>query len=197
MNFLAHLNLSGESDDIKLGNFIGDFVKGKEIDSYPEEIRKGIRLHRIIDSYTDSHSIVSESKSKLRNKYRHYSGVIVDVYYDHFLAKNWDMYSSVQLDRFAEDTYELVRSRLSELPERVSNLLYYMSKGNWLYNYQYVEGIRRTLTGMSNRTRFESRMEEAHQDLVDNYQAFASEFDRFYPDLQAEAQSFLNTGKSN
>jgi acyl carrier protein phosphodiesterase len=196
MNFLAHLHLSGDSDDIKLGNFIGDFVKGKEIDSYPEGIRSGIRLHRIIDSFTDSHAIVSESKSKLRGKYRHYSGVIVDVYYDHFLARNWGKYSSDPLDQFAEDAYELVRSRLHELPDRVPNLLYYMSKGNWLYNYQYVEGIRKTLTGMSNRTRFESKMQEAHQELVDHYDFFRAKFDLFYPELQKEVNKFLNDGGS-
>ena len=192
MNFLAHLHLSGNSDEIKIGNFIGDFVKGKEMDKYPEGIARGIRLHRTIDSYTDHHSIVSESKARLRQKYRHYSGVIIDVFYDHFLAANWKDYSDVPLEKFARDSYQLVKSRLDELPDRVSNLLYYMSKDDWLYNYQFVEGIRRTLTGMSTRTRFESKMELAHIDLQDHYESFAEEFKRFYPELQEEAKAFLS-----
>ena len=192
MNFLAHLHLSGDSDEIKIGNFIGDFVKGKELEKYPEEIARGIRLHRAIDSFTDHHSIVSESKARLRDKYRHYSGVIVDVFYDHFLAANWSKYCDQPLDRYTKDSYDLIKSRLDELPDRISNLIYYMSKGDWLYNYQYVEGIRRALTGMSTRTRFESKMEQAHIDLQDHYESFADEFERFYPKLQQEARDFLS-----
>ena len=181
MNFLAHLHLSGDDEEIKIGNFIGDYVKGKEMENFTSGIRKGIKVHRAIDSFTDQHPIVSESKDRLRAKYRHYSGVIVDVYYDHFLAANWIQYSDQSLADFAQESYQLIRGRLPELPDKVSNLLFYMSRGNWLYNYQYVEGIQKTLTGMANRTRFESKMEKAHLDLREYYDAFSNEFERFYP----------------
>jgi acyl carrier protein phosphodiesterase len=91
MNFLAHLHLSGNNPNIMLGNFMGDFVKGKSYrQQYEPEIIKGIELHRSIDEFTDSHPVVTESKNRLRPTYRHYSGVIVDVFYDHFLAANWN-----------------------------------------------------------------------------------------------------------
>ena len=192
MNFLAHLHLSGDSDELKIGNFIGDFVKGSDLERFSDGISKGIRLHRVIDSFTDSHPVVLESKIRLRKKYRHYSGVIVDVYYDHFLAAQWSNYSDTDLYEFAESSYRLIRSRLDELPDRVAHLIYYMRKGNWLYNYQYVEGIRKTLTGMSSRTRFDSKMEDAHVDLRRHYKSFEAEFNEFYPELQERVRVFIN-----
>src|SRR5277367_1527199 len=101
MNFLAHLYLSGDNPKIKTGNFIGDFVKGKNLaDRFEKDIAKGIVLHREIDWFTDRHPVVKQSKDRLREKYRHYSGVIVDVFYDHFLARNWINYSSKSLSDF-------------------------------------------------------------------------------------------------
>ena len=105
MNFLAHLYLSGDNPKVKVGNFIGDFVKGKNLkDRFEADIARGIGLHREIDWFTDTHSIVKQSKDRLRPKYRHYSGVIVDIFYDHFLAKNWDRYSKQLLPDFAEES---------------------------------------------------------------------------------------------
>src|SRR4051812_44429809 len=109
MNFLAHLYLSGDNDYVKLGNFIGDFVKGRNLnEQFPSGIARGIRLHRAIDEFTDSHPIVKKSKDRLRPAYRHYAPVIVDVFYDHFLARNWTRYSDTALADYAEQTYDLV-----------------------------------------------------------------------------------------
>ena len=105
MNFLAHIYLSGNNEKLMVGNFIGDFVKGNQLDSFEKEIKQGVQLHRAIDQYTDSHIVVSQSKDKLREKYRHYSGVIVDVYYDHFLSKNWSHYHAQDLKGFTEEFY--------------------------------------------------------------------------------------------
>src|SRR5258708_857949 len=102
MNFLAHVYLSGDHSKVLVGNFIGDFVKGKYLrDRYEPEIAKGIELHRAIDYFTDLHPIVRQSKNRLRPKYNHYSGIIVDIFYDHFLAANWNQDSEVTLPEYA------------------------------------------------------------------------------------------------
>src|SRR5690606_38990711 len=102
MNFLSHLYLSGKSTEIIIGNFIGDFVKGAKMDDYPPEVTKGIKLHREIDFFTDNHPVVMKSKDKLRVKHGHYAGVVVDMFYDHFLAVDWESYHPQPLKIFAD-----------------------------------------------------------------------------------------------
>jgi len=193
MNFLAHLYLSGDDPQIKTGNFIGDFVKGKNLaDRFGKDIAKGIVLHREIDWFTDRHPIVKQSKDRLRGKYRHYSGVIVDVFYDHFLAKNWKRYSTKLLPEFADECYSIIQQQQAILPEEVNYMLPYMIKGNWLVNYSKIEGIYRALSGMARRTRFESKMEEATGDMEKNFAEFENEFFLFFPSLSSFAADWLN-----
>src|SRR5580704_12124651 len=109
MNFLAHIYLSGNNHELMIGNFIADFVKGNKKNDYPDGIRKGIELHRAIDDYTDHHEITGRSKDRLRMKYHKYSGVIVDIYYDHFLAANFAQYSPKTLQQYSEDTYHILK----------------------------------------------------------------------------------------
>ncbi len=185
MNFLAHIFLSGENEKIMVGNFIGDFVKGKNaIQQFETDIAHGIELHRLIDEFTDSHPVVTESKNRLRPKYRHYSGVIVDVFYDHFLAKNFTAYHPVPLDKFASNAYATMERYHAILPEGVNHMLPYMKRGNWLFNYREIEGIHRALSGMASRTPFKSNMEHASEDLRAYFNEFNNEFDRFFPELQ-------------
>lgn len=192
MNFLAHLFLSGENVEIKVGNFIGDFVKGRNLDErFGKEITRGISLHREIDWFTDRHPIVKLSKDRLRSKYRHYSGVIVDVFYDHFLAKNFNQYSKIVLPDFADECYGIIQNHDAILPEEVKYMMPYMINGNWLANYAKIEGIHRALSGMSRRTKFESRMDEASQDLKNSYPDFEAEFFSFFPELKQFADEWI------
>ena len=192
MNFLAHLYLSGDNPNIKIGNFIGDFVKGKNLsDRFEAEIVKGIGLHREIDWFTDNHPVVKQSKDRLRPKYRHYSGVIVDVFYDHFLAKNWNQYSNHLLQDFAQACYATIQHYEIILPEEVKYMMPYMIKGNWLVNYSNLEGIQRALSGMARRTRFESKMEESVTDLQENYEDFKKEFESFFPNLIKNSENWI------
>ncbi len=185
MNFLAHLHLSGNNPEVMVGNFIGDFVKGRDLSSvYGTGIANGIVLHRAIDDFTDHHPIVKASKTRLFPTYRHYSAVIVDIFYDHFLAANWNVYSTESLDNYAARSYQIVLNHHSILPERVNQMLSYMMKGNWLVNYASIDGIQRALTGMSRRATFESKMQDATHDLERSYEAFQSEFDQFFPELK-------------
>lgn len=192
MNFLAHLYLSGADPKVKIGNFIGDFVKGRNLsEQFESGIVKGIALHREIDAFTDKHPIVLESKKRLRPKYRHYSPVVIDVFYDHFLAVNWATYSHQPLADFAREAYATLEKHKALLPDQVNQMMPYMVKGNWLVNYSYTEGIHRTLSGMARRTPYESKMEEATQDLQLHYSEFQEEFSRFFPELKAYADAWL------
>lgn len=192
MNFLAHIYLSGDNPKLMVGNFIGDFVKGRNLlEQFEPEIARGIELHRAIDEYTDSHPVVTKSKKRLRPTYRHYAAVIVDMYYDHFLAKNWNLYHSAPLADFAQQTYTTVRQFDEILPARFSYMLSYMMQGNWLLNYSKLEGLDRALTGMASRSKYKSRMEFAVNDLKEHYELFSAEFADFFPDLQQHAKEWI------
>lgn len=193
MNFLAHLHLSGESDKIRIGNFIGDFVRGNPTKVFSPLISKGIFLHRMIDEFTDRHEIVKASKLKLRKKYRHYSGVIVDIFYDHFLAINWKSFSNQSLEEFTDECYQLLTKHQSILPGKVNYMIKVMIKENWLVNYRHLEGVGRALYGMSRRTKFDSKMDQSIKELEIHYRDFQNEFLEFYPLLNKEADNFLNS----
>lgn len=175
-----------------LGNFMGDFVKGKAyLQQYEADIIKGIHLHRHIDEFTDSHPIVTDSKNRLRPKYRHYSGVIVDVFYDHFLAHNWNTFHPQPLDVFAHHAYDTIASHYAILPDELNRMMPYMISGNWLVNYSKTEGIHQALSGMARRTPFASKMDEAVTDLHEHYDDFNAEFMAFFPQLNTFCEEFL------
>ena len=192
MNFLAHIYLSKDHPKIMVGNFIGDFVKGKHFsDQFEHEIAKGIELHRAIDEFTDRHPIVHRSKDRLRPKYRHYAGVIVDIFYDHFLSKYWRDYHVLPLTEFAANTYATLKDYHSILPDGVKNMLPYMIKDNWLVNYGHLNGIGQALKGISRRTRYDSKMNESVRELEEFYEEFKTEFQVFFLELKSHAETFL------
>ena len=183
MNFLAHIYLSGDNDLIKIGNFMADGIRGKHFESYPIDVQKGIVLHRAIDTFTDAHPIFRQSTKKLHEKYHHYAGVIVDVFYDHFLAKNWTTYSNEKLDLFVERFYQSLHNNPDILSERTKGMMPYMIEHNWLVSYQTVEGINRILTQMDHRTQNESKMRFATNELSEFYSEFETEFSEFFKEL--------------
>jgi acyl carrier protein phosphodiesterase len=194
MNFLAHLYLSGNDPEVMVGNFIGDFVKGRNLlQQFSTPIVKGIELHRSIDEFTDKHAVVKQSKDRLRATYRHYAGVIVDVFYDHYLAKYWNMYHDQLLPDYAAYAYTTIGDHDYMLPAGVKQMLPYMIRGNWLVHYARIEGINRALTGMARRTPYESRMDEAAIDLQKYYDEFKAEFELFFPELKLHAENFLKS----
>lgn len=183
MNFLAHIYLSGDNDLIKIGNFMADGIRGKHFDNYPIEIQKGITLHRSIDTFTDAHPIFRQSTKRLHENYHHYAGVIVDVFYDHFLAKNWNIYSEEKLDHFVTQFYQSLQANHFILSDRIKGMMPYMVEQNWLLSYQTVEGINQILTQMDQRTKNESRMRFATNELSEFYLEFENEFTNFFPEL--------------
>lgn len=185
MNFLAHIYLSGDNDFIKIGNFIADGIHGKNFSGIHPEIQKGIILHRHIDTFTDSHSIFKQSTKKLHTEYGHYSGVIIDIFYDHFLAKNWVNYSSISLADFTSDFYQLLEKNLHLTPDKTKRMFPYMVSQNWLYAYRSFEGISQILYQMDSRTGFKSKMQFAPKELQAFYPEFESEFTLFFKELQS------------
>lgn len=192
MNFLAHIYLSGNNPKIMVGNFIGDFVKGRNlIEQFESDIAKGIELHRAIDDFTDHHPVVLKSKIRLRNKYRHFAPVIVDIFYDHFLARNWRKFHARSLEEFTIASYAIIQEEWTILPQGVRQMLPFMIKQNWLLQYQELSGIERVLKGMAQRSRFDSKMDESILELKQFYSDFGAEFDQFFPELAHHSEEFL------
>lgn len=184
MNFLAHLLLSNNDDDLMIGNFIADSVRSSEFDQFKPEVVEGIKLHQKIDFFTDHHSVVERSKERLRPVQGKYSPVVVDILYDHFLAKNFGEHSDKPLVQFADDAYSLFRRRWDELPSQVQYMLPYMERGNWLVNYANRKGMEQVFSGMSRRASFENEMKDAVDQMFEDYELFKGEFDQFFPELR-------------
>lgn len=188
MNYLAHAFLSGNDRDVLVGNFLADAAKG-QTQHYTPGIRRGIKLHRIIDHFTDQHPIAQISRVRLQPKYHKYAGVIVDMFYDHFLARSWGEYSSITLEAFAVYTYEEVLKSFAILPIKLQRMLPYMIAYNWLVSYSDTEKLRRFFTGLSKRTKFYSGMEHCVDDLEKDYLLYQKEFVLFFPDLVFKVES--------
>lgn len=193
MNFLAHIYLSFGDPQLTLGNFIGDSIRGKDYLHYPEPMQKGVLLHRSIDSFTDTHPITRQSSKRLYPKYRHYSRVIVDIYYDHFLAKNWASYYHVPLQEYTEEFYDLLLENLHRLPEAIQQMTPYMISDNWLLSYKELDGIERVLRGMNRRTSHKSGMDLAIEDLKEYYIEFEKEFTSFFDELVIFSQQKIKS----
>lgn len=191
MNFLAHIYLSGDNDLIKIGNFMADGIRGKHFETFPMEIQKGIILHRAIDTFTDAHPVFRESTKKLHSRYHHYAGVIVDVFYDHFLAKNWSIYSNENLEEYIQFFYKSLEDNTPILTERTIGIMPYMFQQNWLSSYQTIEGINTILTQMDSRTKNKSKMRFATDELKEFYTEFEQDFTAFFEDLREHANEKL------
>ena len=183
MNYLAHIYLSGTNDLLKIGNFMADSIKGNTYKLFDDEITKGILLHRHIDSFTDAHPIYRKSKHRLHEKYGHYSGVIMDILYDHFLAKNWTSYSDESLENYAANFYNLLQNNEAILTEKIKSIIPYMIEQNWLLSYASLTGIEKILYQMDYRTKHRVHMQEAMVELEAFYLEFEEEFFLFFDEL--------------
>ena len=183
MNYLAHVYLSGDSNEVKVGNFIGDYVKGTNFKQYTELVQKGILIHRNIDTFTDRHPIIRRSKSQLNPKYHKYSGIIIDIFYDHFLAKEWENFSQESLKKFVYYFYEVLILHFAILPRRVKQFLPIFILNNWLESYLTIEGIGIVLHRMTKRTSLPDYTKFAIDELSSNYEKYRADFYDFFPKL--------------
>ena len=183
MNYLAHMFLSGHDDGLMIGNFIADAVKGNRMNDYPDAVRNGIRLHRAIDTFTDQHAITAIGRERLHPHFHKYSGVVVDMYFDHFLASNWSMWSTEPLRDFTSRNYGILARNFLQLPARSRRMLPFMVRDNWLLSYARLEHLDKAFRGMAQRTIFRSGMELATEVLRDQYDEFRVEFLDFFPEI--------------
>ena len=191
MNFLAHLYLSQNNTSIMVGNLIADHIRGNKFEHFPSEIQKGIFLHRKIDSFTDAHPIVRKSKRRLHERYGHYDGIIIDVFYDYFLAKNWKRYSKIPLETYTKGVYKILSNHHNILPEKTKQMLPYMIKYDWLYNYQFEHGIQEVLNSLNRRTKGRSKMDLAIDDLQKHHIDLENDFFLFFDELIAYTNNEL------
>lgn len=196
MNYLAHIYLSDEDDLIKIGNFMADAIKGNDYVNYETGIKIGIKLHRFIDSFTDSHAVYRQSKHRLHEKFGHYSGVIMDIVYDHFLAKNWNKFSKNKLEKYAADFYKLLQNNYIILTEKTQNALPYMIETNWLVCYKTLAGLELILFQMDHRTKKRANMPAAMADVVEYYTEIEQEFFVFFEDLEKNCKIELQKLKN-
>jgi acyl carrier protein phosphodiesterase len=180
MNYLAHTYLSGDNDLVKIGNFLGDWVKGSDYLNYPEDVRTGIMLHRNIDLFTDRHSIVRLSASRFQLRYARYSGVIIDILYDHFLANNWRDFYDIPLHEYVSRMHNMMLNHFELLPERLKNYLPGFMSERWVERYATLDGIRDVLETMSKRTSLPGETEFAISVMEAFYSDFRHEFFDFF-----------------
>jgi acyl carrier protein phosphodiesterase len=183
VNFLAHIYLSGDSREILIGNFIGDYVKGKEYASYSPGIQRGILLHRHIDSFTDKHAVTRLSKKFVSERYGKYSGIVIDIFYDHFLSSNWEQYSDISLKAYVRDRYKMLDSGFSNFPGGVKNWFPYFIKTNWLEAYASFDGLAMVFTRMSHRTSLPDHSAYAVTQLSKHYDELKSGFTEFFDEI--------------
>ncbi|MFQ3297012.1 MAG: acyl carrier protein phosphodiesterase [Patiriisocius sp.] len=196
MNFLAHLYLSKNDTNIMIGNFIADHIRGNNYEAFSKEIQQGIFLHRAIDTYTDTHEVVRKSKRRLHARYRHYDGVIIDIFYDYFLAKNWASYSETPLDVYTSSVNKLFDEIKLDLPLKSQQFIKYMIEYNILFNYKNKDGIEKVLNGMNQRTKGKSQMNLAIEDLHQLEQELEQDFAVFFKDLIRHTNQKLKEIKS-
>jgi len=174
---------------------MADGLKRQRLEHFPPDFQKGVMLHRAIDEFTDQHPIFKKSCKRIFKVHGHYSRVIVDIFYDHFLAVKWANYHSVPLEVFAQDFYTLLDNYFEELPLKTQHLFPYMKKQNWLVAYKKIEGIDQILKGMQRRTKFSAKLDEASKDLIMYYTDFENDFDTFFKELIIFSKASFDTLK--
>ncbi|MFH0866868.1 MAG: ACP phosphodiesterase [Bacteroidota bacterium] len=183
MNFLAHLYLSGNDEEIMVGNVLADRIRGKKLNDFSEGIQKGILLHHAIDHFTDNHPVVEASKQRLRQEFGHYAPVIIDVFYDHFLAANWEKYSEMPLCKFAMKSYNALKKYRKLFPSGFQVALIYMRFRNLLVSYASFKGVQFALERMSGRAKNSTNLTAAVDELKKNYTQYQYDFEIFFPEL--------------
>ncbi len=184
MNFLAHQYLSFGSPPVMAGNFMADSIRGALSVHLPAEVLLGIQVHRFIDTFTDTHPVVLSSRSLLYIHFSKYASVVQDVFYDHFLAIDWEVYHHEALETFTSRVYTSLSHYQPIMNERARRTLYYMSKHGWLEGYQAREGVHMALSGLASRAKFVSNMDNSLPALDANFDALKAAFDAFFPELK-------------
>ena len=189
MNYLAHLHLGGQRPGQLLGSLYGDFVKGRLQGQFDPEIEAAIQLHRSIDVFTDRHPLVDVALSRFSLTRRRYAGIVLDVFFDHCLARDWALYADRPLPLFTADVYRALSSE-RQLPERLAKIAPHMVANDWLGSYLEFEVLEQVLRGISRRLTRPEELAGAMQELRVLYEPLSEDFSLFYPQLQDFAQNY-------
>ncbi len=190
MNFLAHLFLASPDEDLMIGNFIADSVKGKSYLQFPHRISKGILMHRFIDDFTDTHPLVKASNRLLHTYLQRYAPVALDIFYDYFLAKNFQQHHQKSLEEFAKNTYQILEKRKAILPEKNQTILHYMSQQNWLVGYATIDGIKQSLNGVARRSSYGQVLQGSEVFLLKHETELKINFEIFFEELKAKTEAY-------
>ena len=188
MNFLAHAYLSFNDEALLTGNLISDFIKGAAQYQYPPEVQAGIRLHRAIDAFMDTHAATKEAARFFKIPYRLYSGPIIDILYDHFLALDATIFPDDSLRSFSQEVYTVLEARLAFLPAPFARVFSYMKAEDWLLNYRTEDGIRRSLRGLARRATYLTESDTAFTLFQQHYTELELCYRTFIPDVKAFAK---------
>ncbi len=192
MNFLAHAYLSFNDPEILVGNMISDFVKGKKQFDFDERIQKGIKLHRKIDDFTDTHESTKKAKTFFKPAVGLYAGAFVDVAYDHFLARDKNEFINESLLNFSLSTYKMLSDYEALLPENFARMLPYMKEDNWLYNYRTFNGAEKSFAGLVHRAKYLDNSTAAFECFKNNYAELLQCYNSFFPALKKFAYDYYN-----
>ncbi|TWI54889.1 acyl carrier protein phosphodiesterase [Pseudomonas duriflava] len=192
MNYLAHLHLGGSGRDQLLGSLYGDFVKGPLDNQWSPGIEAAIRLHRRIDAFTDRHWLVDQARARFPAPRRRVSGILLDVFFDHCLARHWADYAEQPLGDFTAEVYRVLLTE-PELPPRLARIAPHMATQDWLGSYQTFDVLERVIDGMASRFSRPALMTGAFTELAERYDVLEADFRAFYPEVQAFVQHELST----
>lgn len=184
MNYLAHLHLGGDAPAELLGSLYGDFVKGPLAGQWPADIEAAIRLHRRIDAFTDSHPLQAQARARFALERRRYSGILLDVFFDHCLALNWGDYAAEPLPRFTGRVYQVLADE-PRLPERLAHIAPRMAAQDWLGSYRDFAVLEKVVAGIDRRLSRPGLLAGGAAELERLYQPLLEDFRQFYPELQA------------
>lgn len=193
MNYLGHLYLSPDTPDFLVGSLLGDFVKGAAVNDYTGDTRRGIELHRKVDQFTDHHDIFRQSVARISQERRRYGGIMVDVFYDHFLAKHWLEFHPEPLADFAQRVYGILREREPELPETLQLIAPRLIAEDRFSSYQRLDGIDLVLKRLSLRIKRENPLHSAIEELEQAYEGFEADFRRFLPEAELFAREVISS----
>lgn len=193
MNFVAHQLLSFKNPEIQIGNLFGEVVRGKDFENFEGDRQKGILLHRQIDTFTDEHDTVKKSTQKFHERYGKYAPVIVDVLYDYILISNWKKFSDDPYSVFVSNCYELFRTHFKEFPSDLQFMVKHLLRHDWFGNYATIDGIRQTLKGISQRSKFKNNISTAVEEMVLYKEELEAEFLEFFPEMIAHCKTFINS----
>lgn len=190
MNFLAHALLADEAPALIVGGVVGDWIKGPLPGVLPHDLAKGVALHRAIDSFAESHPAFCRSRSRVSADRRRYAGVLVDVFYDHLLARNWAVVDHRPLEQYCESVYRLINDRLNDLPISAHPALMLMAKEDWLTSYAQIDGIADVLARMSRRARQPNPLAHGEHEFLADVDGFTSDFYLWLDDARAFCQQW-------